>query len=121
MVFGDQPAASCLYRPELAGAQQVMDELPGDAQWFSGLVRTVGEPLNQALRAEISRTRASRSSRMSVASSRAIAFVLSSAGPRPPARRCPSPLRSLALPHSGCGGGLLHGRVAGVGRRRDSR
>ena len=80
VVFGDQPAASCLYRPELAGAQQVMDELPGDAQWFSGFVRTAGEPLNQALRAEISRTRASRSSRMSVASSRAIAFVLSSAG-----------------------------------------
>ena len=25
MVFGDQPAASCLYRAELAGAQQVMD------------------------------------------------------------------------------------------------
>jgi hypothetical protein len=32
VVFGDQPAASCLYRPELAGAQQGMDELPGDAQ-----------------------------------------------------------------------------------------
>jgi hypothetical protein len=31
VMFGDQPAASCLYRPELAGAQQVMDELSGDA------------------------------------------------------------------------------------------
>jgi hypothetical protein len=28
VVFGDQPAASCLYRAELAGAQQVVDELP---------------------------------------------------------------------------------------------
>jgi hypothetical protein len=27
VVFGDQPAASGLYRSELAGAQQVMDEL----------------------------------------------------------------------------------------------
>jgi hypothetical protein len=32
VVFGDEPAASCFYRSELAGAQQVMDELPGDAQ-----------------------------------------------------------------------------------------
>jgi hypothetical protein len=32
VVFGDQAAASCLYRSQLAGAQQVMDELPGDAQ-----------------------------------------------------------------------------------------
>jgi len=32
VVFGDQPAASCLYRPELAGAQQVVDEFSGDAQ-----------------------------------------------------------------------------------------
>ena len=42
--LGDQPAASCLYRAELAGAQQVMDEFPGDAQQFSGFVRAVGEP-----------------------------------------------------------------------------
>jgi hypothetical protein len=32
VVSADQPAASCLYRPELAGAQQVVDELLGDAQ-----------------------------------------------------------------------------------------
>jgi hypothetical protein len=31
VAFGDQPAASCLYRPQLAGAQQVMDEFSGDA------------------------------------------------------------------------------------------
>lgn len=32
VVFGDQPTPSCPYRPELAGTQQVMDELSGDAQ-----------------------------------------------------------------------------------------
>ena len=32
VVFGDQSAAACLYRPELAGAQQVVDEFRGDAQ-----------------------------------------------------------------------------------------
>ncbi len=30
-VAGAHPAASCLYRPELVDAQQVVDELPGDA------------------------------------------------------------------------------------------
>ena len=46
MVFGDEPAASCLYRAELAGAQQVVDEFSGDAQQVSGLLRAVGEPLS---------------------------------------------------------------------------
>jgi hypothetical protein len=33
----------------LAGAQQVVDELPADAQRFSGLVRAVREPLDEGI------------------------------------------------------------------------
>jgi hypothetical protein len=39
VVFGDQPTASCLYRPELAGAQQVMAEF-GEAANLARAART---------------------------------------------------------------------------------
>ena len=45
MVLANQPAMPCFHGPELAGAQQIMDEFPGDAQQVSGLLRAVGEPL----------------------------------------------------------------------------
>jgi hypothetical protein len=48
-VLTDQPTAPCLDRSELAGAQQVMDELSGDAQPFGGLLRAVGEPLGEGV------------------------------------------------------------------------
>src|SRR2546421_7500956 len=47
-----QPAAPCLHRPELAGAQEVVDELCGDSQQFSGLVRAVGEPVGEGVALE---------------------------------------------------------------------
>ena len=78
MVLTDQPTAPRLDRSELAGAQQVMDELSGDAQQFGGLLRAVGEPFGEGVTIEDSRIKASSSSRMSLARSRAIALVLSS-------------------------------------------
>ena len=112
VVFGDQPAASCLYRPELAGAQQVMDELPGDAQWFSDFVRTVDEPLNEGVARRDLAHDSEQVPRMSVASSRAIAFVLSSTGSAasgtamslPPPR---SPARAPACILSGDAGSMI--------------
>src|SRR6266702_1223911 len=49
VMLADQPAAPCLYRPELAGAQQIVDKLSGDAQQFSGLVRAVRKPLGEGV------------------------------------------------------------------------
>jgi hypothetical protein len=39
VAFGDQPTASCLYRPELAGAQQVMAKF-GEAANLARAART---------------------------------------------------------------------------------
>src|SRR5262245_40579841 len=52
MVLADQTAAPCLHRPELAGAQQVVDELPGDAQQFGGLVGAVGQSFGEGIALE---------------------------------------------------------------------
>jgi hypothetical protein len=52
VVLTDQPTAPCLYRSELAGAQQVVDEFSGDAQQFGGLLRAVGEPFGEGVTIE---------------------------------------------------------------------
>jgi hypothetical protein len=52
VVLTDQPTAPCLDRSELACAQQVMDELSGDAQQFGGLLRAVGEPFGEGVTIE---------------------------------------------------------------------
>ena len=46
----DQQVPPWLHRPELAGAQQVVDQFPGNAQQVSGLIRAVGEPLSVGCR-----------------------------------------------------------------------
>jgi hypothetical protein len=38
VVLADEPAAPCFYRPELTGAEQIVDELSGDAQQVGCLV-----------------------------------------------------------------------------------
>ena len=108
MVFGDQSAASCLYRPELAGAKQVVDELPGDAQKFSGFVGAVGEPLGEGVAREdlahdgeqvLSRVTGEQSrDRFSTQLDWAAASGTAMSLPRLPRRRCLTPDGAEARP-----------------------
>ena len=117
MVLTDQPTAPCLDGSELAAAQQVVDEFPGDAQQFGSLLRAVGEPFGERVTIEdFARLMASSSSRTSLASSRVSALVLSSA--RSAALGAVTSLSRLVLP--GDDGCALRNRSSD-GRRRTAR
>ena len=60
MVLADQAAAPCLHRPELAGAQQVVNKLSGDAQQYGSLVGAVGHLFGAGIRSKISRMMVSK-------------------------------------------------------------